>query len=261
MSVLAILAMQLLSTSHVDDSKFSDLQEVEIMDADSDSEVDVQSSGHRRRHRRAHLRRTGRTRGQRDRTAWGSYMEHAPPVLPAGAWVPGFENEVLALGRRVGQLQGADDADGERDDDSGDEEEAVDSEERAERGLRQRRPAGGSTLPALPSLAGWLREFPASLLSYHSASSSLFGSTTRPAANRLLPEPAKVEQDALDVSRRVSTPSSSTSGRARTTRSAMGAKTHLWVTLWFLLSAPVIFWDASYLFMRCVVFFVFVNHR
>ncbi|EJC98473.1 uncharacterized protein FOMMEDRAFT_96779 [Fomitiporia mediterranea MF3/22] len=30
----------------------------------------------------------------------------------------------------------------------------------------------------------------------------------------------------------------------------MAPKTHMWITLWFLLTAPVIFWDAGYCFMR-----------
>ncbi|KII84018.1 hypothetical protein PLICRDRAFT_58149 [Plicaturopsis crispa FD-325 SS-3] len=30
----------------------------------------------------------------------------------------------------------------------------------------------------------------------------------------------------------------------------MPVKTHTWVSLWFLLTAPVIFWDASYCFLR-----------
>jgi len=30
----------------------------------------------------------------------------------------------------------------------------------------------------------------------------------------------------------------------------MAVKTHTWITLWFVLSAPVIFWDAGYCFMR-----------
>ncbi|KAH8114789.1 hypothetical protein DFH11DRAFT_1703830 [Phellopilus nigrolimitatus] len=30
----------------------------------------------------------------------------------------------------------------------------------------------------------------------------------------------------------------------------MASKTHLWVSLWFLVTAPVIFWDATYCFMR-----------
>ncbi|KAL5519782.1 hypothetical protein ACEPAG_1442 [Sanghuangporus baumii] len=30
----------------------------------------------------------------------------------------------------------------------------------------------------------------------------------------------------------------------------MAAKTHLWISLWFLLTAPVIFWDVGFCFMR-----------
>lgn len=30
----------------------------------------------------------------------------------------------------------------------------------------------------------------------------------------------------------------------------MAVKTHVWISLWFLLTAPVIFWDVSYCFMR-----------
>ncbi|KIJ64001.1 hypothetical protein HYDPIDRAFT_91287 [Hydnomerulius pinastri MD-312] len=30
----------------------------------------------------------------------------------------------------------------------------------------------------------------------------------------------------------------------------MAVKTHTWITLWFLLTAPVIFWDVGYCFMR-----------
>ncbi|KAF5367705.1 hypothetical protein D9758_009854 [Tetrapyrgos nigripes] len=30
----------------------------------------------------------------------------------------------------------------------------------------------------------------------------------------------------------------------------MAVKTHTWISLWFLLSAPVIFWDVGYCFMR-----------
>ncbi|THU83181.1 hypothetical protein K435DRAFT_784304 [Dendrothele bispora CBS 962.96] len=30
----------------------------------------------------------------------------------------------------------------------------------------------------------------------------------------------------------------------------MAVKTHTWVSLWFLVTAPIIFWDAAYVFMR-----------
>ncbi|KIK97570.1 hypothetical protein PAXRUDRAFT_136029 [Paxillus rubicundulus Ve08.2h10] len=30
----------------------------------------------------------------------------------------------------------------------------------------------------------------------------------------------------------------------------MSVKTHTWITLWFLLTAPIIFWDVGYCFMR-----------
>ncbi|KAG6376553.1 hypothetical protein JVT61DRAFT_1528 [Boletus reticuloceps] len=30
----------------------------------------------------------------------------------------------------------------------------------------------------------------------------------------------------------------------------MAVKTYTWITLWFLLTAPVILWDATYCFMR-----------
>lgn len=38
-------------------------------------------------------------------------------------------------------------------------------------------------------------------------------------------------------------------GRADKTH-RMAVKTHVWISLWFLLTAPVIFWDAFYCFMR-----------
>jgi len=33
----------------------------------------------------------------------------------------------------------------------------------------------------------------------------------------------------------------------------MAVKTYTWITLWFVLTAPVIFWDAGYCFMRYVL--------
>lgn len=30
----------------------------------------------------------------------------------------------------------------------------------------------------------------------------------------------------------------------------MSIKTHTWISLWFLLTVPVIFWDVGYCFMR-----------
>lgn len=63
--------------------------------------------------------------------------------------------------------------------------------------------------------------------------STLFGSTTRP-SRRIL-----------------TTANHSSSPKTQIRYSNMAAsKSYWWVTLWFLLSAPVIFWDASFCFMR-----------
>ena len=56
-------------------------------------------------------------RREDDRTAWGSYMESAPPVLPADTCIPGFEDEILLAAR--GQYSECNSDDGNSKDESG----------------------------------------------------------------------------------------------------------------------------------------------
>ena len=120
------------------------------------------------------------------------------------------------------------------------------------------------------------------------SSSSLFGSTTRPATDRTL-EPYTSGQHAsflrhasdlylrwehwvptanasregqsafsplaraisrVSRSKRSNRSGSTSNSSTSSTVSTMAPKTHTWISLWFLLSAPVIFWDAFYCFMR-----------
>lgn len=44
----------------------------------------------------------------------------------------------------------------------------------------------------------------------------------------------------------------------------MPVKTHSWISLWFLLTVPVIAWDVGYCMMRlvCLIYFFYIDsHR
>jgi hypothetical protein len=254
-----------------------------------------------------------------DITNWGSYLEHAPPVLPQNITAPGYEPLSRRRGRKkrksfdTAEEHVADDTDID-DDDSGEEVEddeldpfgvgnaegaedpaltsspsdrhAVLGESRGPRTLQ--RSENRFSFPSLQSLFPLASLFPFSATSTSSSTtapstpSSLFGSTTRPASERTLEgngyeQPISILRRASDFYLRwenwVPTPSAThrTSSAFSTQTSAaslensngavsrslahtriarMAPKTHAWVSLWFLLTAPVIFWDAMYCFMR-----------
>lgn len=194
-------------------------------------------------------------------------------MLPPNTCVPGFENEALLLGKRDRRRQGAEDE--WEDDTVHDEEDVTDSEDEDEddvdseheheldvggEGLvRRRRGAEDGSishshgLPMFPSINSLFDLLPTSF----STPSSLFGSTTRPATRTLLDTTERQQLSALDAPQQPATSDSLASTRSDYSRSGqntMAPKAHTWITLWFLLTAPVILWDASYCFMRFVHF-------
>lgn len=198
-------------------------------------------------------------------------------MLPPNTCVPGFENEALLLGKRDRRRQGAEDE--WEDDTVHDEEDVTDSEDEDEddvdsedeheldggeghsTGLRRRRGAEDGSishshgLPMFPSINSLFDLLPTSF----STPSSLFGSTTRPATRTLLDTTERQQLSALDASQQPATSDSLASTRSDYSRSGqntMAPKAHTWITLWFLLTAPVILWDASYCFMRFVHFYM-----
>lgn len=260
MSILALLVTQFFSQHHT--SK-----------ASTSSPESLTTSTRTRRIRRHRIARAHRRHARRDRTAWGSYVEHAAPVLPPNTCVPGFENEALLLGKRDRRRQGAEDE--WEDDTVHDEEDVTDSEDEDEddvdseheheldvggEGLvRRRRGAEDGSishshgLPMFPSINSLFDLLPTSF----STPSSLFGSTTRPATRTLLDTTERQQLSALDARQQPATSDSLASTRSDYSRSGqntMAPKAHTWITLWFLLTAPVILWDASYCFMRFVHF-------
>lgn len=257
MSVLALLVTQFFSQHHT--SK-----------ASTSSPESLTTSTRTRRIRRHRIARAHRRHARRDRTAWGSYVEHAAPVLPPNTCVPGFENEALLLGKRDRRRQGAEDE--WEDDTVHDEEDVTDSEDEDEddvdseheheldvggEGLRRRRGAEDGSishshgLPMFPSINSLFDLLPTSF----STPSSLFGSTTRPATRTLLDTTERQQLSALDAPQQPATSDSLASTRSsRSGQNTMAPKAHTWITLWFLLTAPVILWDASYCFMRYVHF-------
>lgn len=258
MSVLALLVTQFFSQHHT-------------AKASTSSPESLTTSTRTRRIRRHRIARAHRRHARRDRTAWGSYVEHAAPVLPPNTCVPGFENEALLLGKRDRRRQGAEDE--WEDDTVHDEEDVTDSEDEDEddvdseheheldvggEGLvRRRRGAEDGSishshgLPMFPSINSLFDLLPTSF----STPSSLFGSTTRPATRTLLDTTERQQLSALDAPQQPATSDSLASTRSsRSGQNTMAPKAHTWITLWFLLTAPVILWDASYCFMRYVHF-------
>lgn len=263
MSVLALLVAQFFSLHHT--SK-----------AGASSPKSLNTSTKTRRIRRHRIDRAHRRHARRDRTAWGSYVEHAAPVLPPNTCVPGFENEALLLGKRDRRRQGAEDE--WEDDAAHDEEDVTDSDENDEDdvdsehehelnvggdvGLRRRRGAEDGSishshgLPMFPSINSLFDLLPTSF----STPSSLFGSTTRPATRTLLDTTEHHQLSVLNVPQQPATSNSLASTRSDYSnrssgvsgQNTMAPKAHTWITLWFLLTAPVILWDASYCFMRFV---------
>ncbi|KAL5482384.1 hypothetical protein ACEPAI_8978 [Sanghuangporus weigelae] len=73
-------------------------------------------------------------RKEDDRTAWGSYMERAPPILPAHTWIPGFEDELLLAARRqYNELNGYNSDEGDSEDEHHSSQDDGGKNERAER--------------------------------------------------------------------------------------------------------------------------------
>ena len=269
-----------------------------------------------------------------DITNWGSYVEHAPPVLPQNASAPGYE-PLSRRRRRMNRAVDVDENDGERletdvDDDEKEDDDVDDDDEHdfgAEnpemdnagvlprntgtadlpstlwpsdadasslgrmlgdsRGLSRRTSTtltrqNRFSFPPLQSLFPLASLFPFSSTSSAASSSSLFGSTTRPASNRTIegnstnqvlrrasdfylrwenwvptgsatregPSVFSSRTGVANVGGRTNGSVLASSATRRHLIATMAPKTHAWVSLWFLLTAPVIFWDASYCFMR-----------
>jgi len=66
-----------------------------------------------------------------------------------------------------------------------------------------------------------------------------------------LKEESKI-QAWLSVPKPTHHPRASNSSRQLTSTNSMAVKTHRWISLWFLLSAPIIAWDVGYCMMRLV---------
>ena len=178
------------------------------------------------------------------------------------------------LGKKVRRRQGAEyewddeeldedevtdsDSDIEHDDEHDGEgsEQTLFTEEDTEFGSRVAESGSGSNvrthgLPSFPNINSLIELLPTSL----STPSSLFGSTTRP-ATRTTPEPYELRHREATVSVKEA---SDTAARGSflnnlSIPATMAPRAHSWITLWFLLTAPVILWDASYCFMRCVCY-------
>lgn len=69
-----------------------------------------------------------------------------------------------------------------------------------------------------------------------------------PAPRRVKPLPAHVHGHRQQSDGELPTQTSTKESSHDSAR--MAVKTHTWVTLWFVLTAPVIFWDVGYCFMR-----------
>lgn len=189
---------------------------------------------------------------RKDRTAWGSYTENCPPILPPNACITGFEEETLFIAEPVRKRThkkgkkhetfATDDEEASDDDDDADEEE-IGGERTGLASTDMRNYDSESDRTVAARIAGARdsrRVAPTPSLSrlptFSSLSSTLFGSTTRPSARTLAaPESSATRTRNVTSIRR---------------RNMAAAKTYWWISLWFLLSAPVIFWDAGFCFMR-----------
>lgn len=279
MSVLVLLAMQVISAIHParPSPEFAGY---------NDSEIELNATCMRGKTNRWPRRRRIRRKrgGRRDRTAWGSYTESAPPVLPSNAGVPGFENEMLstAISLRKDRRQGAEDEwdDGddvideefENDDEDTHHDESGMSEDHAQIRRRDVRSTRDIEIRSIrTAVADALVSLPTSFASsLFSAPSALFGSTTRPAERTLLLTPPQTHHTSFEAETESSVNFSDIPGAYTVTnvdfpvtlqersdlsvgsRLTMASNTRLWISLWFLLTAPVIFWDAGFCFMRYV---------
>lgn len=182
-------------------------------------------------------------RREDDRTAWGSYMESAPPVLPADTCIPGFEDEILLAARRQYSECNSDGGDskdgsgGEGLDDGGGRRSGSVTDDAFDAPTRRTRDIFRLPFSSNFEASSWSAAVLPTILSFHGNPSSLFGSTTRPAA-------------ATTSHRLILNGDNEGTSSRRSSIARMAPKTHLWISLWFLLTAPVIFWDAGYCFMR-----------
>ncbi|KAL5501842.1 hypothetical protein ACEPAH_9103 [Sanghuangporus vaninii] len=88
-------------------------------DSGEDTHLDGRSTrlGTNRPEEHGHAYTLEPRRKEDDRTAWGSYMERAPPILPAHTWIPGFEDELLLAARRqYNELDGYNSDEGDSED-------------------------------------------------------------------------------------------------------------------------------------------------
>ncbi|THH09826.1 hypothetical protein EW145_g1733 [Phellinidium pouzarii] len=231
MDILSTLAMRLFAHTY----KYSDAEEPIIEPSYNRLVGDRRDRLPSTSHRRSSLRRSGRNSERPDRTAWDTYVEHAPPLLPANAYIPGFEEEAMLVAGGMRRKKSSEDKDGEThqaadtessdDDRSEDGKTTDDDDDGSERRRHHNRRSARAHARETKDLRSTSLPTP-STLSF--VPSSLFGSTTRP-ASRILQRPSET--------------------RRGNTRMA-ASKSHLWISLWFTLTAPVILWDASYCLMR-----------
>ncbi|KAL5519783.1 hypothetical protein ACEPAG_1443 [Sanghuangporus baumii] len=88
-------------------------------DSGEDTNLDGRSTrlGTDRPEEYGHVYTLEQRRKEDDRTAWGSYTERAPPILPAHTWIPGFEDELLLVARRqYNELDGYNSDEGDSED-------------------------------------------------------------------------------------------------------------------------------------------------
>ncbi|KAG2357639.1 hypothetical protein BDR07DRAFT_1393243 [Suillus spraguei] len=70
------------------------------------------------------------------------------------------------------------------------------------------------------------------------------------ASRKVKPLPAHVHGHRQQSGELLAGPTQTSTKESSHDSTRMAVKTHTWVTLWFVLSAPVIFWDVGYCFMR-----------
>lgn len=278
MGVLAELVTQMWDVTHGTMAHIEDHDEPHYeWDADGEESDELEGVEHRRsRYKRRKMHRAPKSSRRKDITVWGSYREFAPPVLPTTASAPGFENEVLKLRRKSKRVHRASGEENDDDDEQTTDDEltdveddehvddvdehivADDDDDDATMNAHRHSDHHTRSFPSLRSLNALRSSLPSSFTSFYTPSSLLFGSTTRP-ATRSTPPSQEINQESV-VRRRTPAPQTESGdvgvtgqiSESEQARSTMAAKSHLWITLWFVITAPIIAWDVGYCFMRCV---------
>lgn len=230
MDVLTLLMMRFFA--HTRECKYQDPGINCIGEEDSDSS-EMEEGTSSRSGRQSSFQISGRVQQKCDRAAWGTYMENAPPILPSNTFVPGFENETLRIAIGLHDELDNNSFEGDDDDDDAEQTDAfsdIEDKEDSEKRMHARsrlearaRPARQNRLPRVSSI---LESLPTLYVN------NLFGCRSNSRA----------------------TTTTTKENKSVHRSSSMASKTHVWVSLWFLLTAPVIFWDVGYCFMRCESF-------